>query len=153
MHTNTTNSKKGFTIIEVLIVLAIAGLIMLIVFLAVPALNRNSRNAQRRSDAANYAAAVNEFVTNNNGRLPSTAAHVTSVNSLAKMGSLTPTTGNPIAGNQGGFTNVDQVRVVVQAVCDTATVGETNPGSARRFVVQYAVENSSGTGVPQCLES
>jgi prepilin-type N-terminal cleavage/methylation domain-containing protein len=35
------NNKKGFTIIEVLIVLAIAGVIMVIVFLAVPALQRN----------------------------------------------------------------------------------------------------------------
>ncbi|HPW47952.1 MAG TPA: prepilin-type N-terminal cleavage/methylation domain-containing protein, partial [Candidatus Saccharibacteria bacterium] len=33
--------QKGFTIIEVLIVLAIAALILLIVFLAVPALQRN----------------------------------------------------------------------------------------------------------------
>jgi prepilin-type N-terminal cleavage/methylation domain-containing protein len=33
--------QQGFTIIEVLIVLAIAALILLIVFLAVPALQRN----------------------------------------------------------------------------------------------------------------
>jgi prepilin-type N-terminal cleavage/methylation domain-containing protein len=36
--------EAGFTIIEVLIVLAIAALILLIVFLAVPALQRNARN-------------------------------------------------------------------------------------------------------------
>lgn len=34
------NSPRGFTIVEVMIVLAIAGLIMLIVFLAIPALQR-----------------------------------------------------------------------------------------------------------------
>ena len=50
---NIKNRKDGFTIIEVLIVLAIAGLIMLIVFLAVPALQRNSRNTQRKNDVAN----------------------------------------------------------------------------------------------------
>ena len=33
--------KKGFTIVETLIVLAIIGAIMLVVFLAVPALQRN----------------------------------------------------------------------------------------------------------------
>src|SRR3990167_8506426 len=64
----------GFTIIEVMIVLAVAGLIMLIVFLAVPALQRNSRNTQMRSDAASVLAGVNEFITNNNGSLPMTAS-------------------------------------------------------------------------------
>lgn len=44
-------SEKGFTIIEVLIVLAIAGLVMVIVFLAVPSLQRNSRNNSRKTDA------------------------------------------------------------------------------------------------------
>src|SRR3989344_5141572 len=65
---------KGFTIIEVLIVLAVAGLVMLIVFLAVPALQRNSRNTQIRSDAASVLAGVSEFITNNNGSLPTTAS-------------------------------------------------------------------------------
>ena len=43
-----TSEQKGFTIIEVMIVLAIAGLIILIVFLAVPALQRNGRNTQQK---------------------------------------------------------------------------------------------------------
>lgn len=63
--------NKGFTIIEVMIVLTIAGLIMLIVFLAVPALQRNSRNTQRRSDAARFSSIISEFVVNNNGKVPS----------------------------------------------------------------------------------
>src|SRR4030095_14053868 len=58
----------GFTIIEVLIVLAIAGLIMLIVFLAVPALQRNSRNNARNNDAAKIAAAITECLSNRNGQ-------------------------------------------------------------------------------------
>ena len=47
------NRRKaaGFTIIEVMIVLAIAGIIMAIVFLAIPAIQRSNRNTQRRSDA------------------------------------------------------------------------------------------------------
>ena len=44
--------KAGFTIIEVVLVLAIAGLIFLMVFLALPALNRGQRNTQRKRDAA-----------------------------------------------------------------------------------------------------
>jgi prepilin-type N-terminal cleavage/methylation domain-containing protein len=45
-------NKQGFTIIEILIVLAIAGLIMMFVFLAVPTLERNTRNAERKHDAS-----------------------------------------------------------------------------------------------------
>jgi len=68
--------NEGFTIIEVLIVLAIAGLIMLIVFLAVPALQRNARNTQRRSDVGNILSAITEFSNDNNGSIPDTAAVV-----------------------------------------------------------------------------
>ena len=68
-----TKNQDGFTIIEVLIVLAIAGLIMLIVFLAVPALQRNARNTARKSDASHLASAVNDFISNNGGQLPTVA--------------------------------------------------------------------------------
>src|SRR5258708_36141034 len=55
-----SKSQKGFTIIEVMIVLVIAGLILLIVFLAVPALQRNARNTHRKSDIAGLLAARSE---------------------------------------------------------------------------------------------
>ncbi len=64
------SNKDGFTIIEVMIVLAIAALILLIVFLAVPALQRTSRNTQRKNDAAAISAALANFLTDNNGTLP-----------------------------------------------------------------------------------
>lgn len=59
--------NKGFSIIEVLIVLAIAGLIMLVVFLAVPALRRNAANNGRQSDASRISSAVQDCLTNKNG--------------------------------------------------------------------------------------
>jgi prepilin-type N-terminal cleavage/methylation domain-containing protein len=65
-----SKGNQGFTIIEVMIVLAIAGLILLIVFLAVPALQRSSRNTQRKNDAGQVAAAVANFISNNSGKLP-----------------------------------------------------------------------------------
>src|SRR5438045_6194672 len=61
---------EGFTIIEVMIVLAIAGLIMLIVFLAVPALQRNSRNTQRKNDVSGILGALSEDISNGGGGLP-----------------------------------------------------------------------------------
>ncbi len=68
------NKDQGFTIIEVLIVLAIAGLIMLIVFLAVPALQRSARNTQRKNDASAIASAVANYINNNGGDIPNKVA-------------------------------------------------------------------------------
>src|SRR5579883_2934846 len=66
--------RAGFTIIEVMIVLAIAGLIMLIVFLAVPALQRSSRNTQRKNDVSSIAGAIANYIDNNGGTVPGSVA-------------------------------------------------------------------------------
>ena len=64
-------NKKGFTIIEVVLVLAIAGLIFLMVFLALPALQRSQRNQQYKNNVSIAVSAVNNYRSNNGGRLPS----------------------------------------------------------------------------------
>ena len=64
--------KSGFTIIEVVLVLAIAGLIFLMVFVALPALQRSQRDTQRRDDMARVATAIDQYKTNNSGKLPDT---------------------------------------------------------------------------------
>ena len=63
-------SKKGFTIIEVVLVLAIAGLIFLMVFIALPAMQRSQRDTQRRNDYSQLSAAMTSYMTSNNGSLP-----------------------------------------------------------------------------------
>lgn len=63
-------TKKGFTIIEVVLVLAIAGLIFLMVFLALPALQRSQRDTQRRDDLARFQTAIANYQTNNRGKVP-----------------------------------------------------------------------------------
>ena len=59
------SSKKGFTIIEVVLVLAIAGLVVLMVFIALPALQRSQRNTQRRRDLSTIQAAFQEWHKHN----------------------------------------------------------------------------------------
>lgn len=63
------SSRGGFTIIEVVLVLAIAGLIFLMVFIALPALQRSQRDTQRRNDYSELSTAVTNYITNNNGKL------------------------------------------------------------------------------------
>ena len=72
----TEHSKKGFTIIEVVLVLAIAGLIFLMVFIALPALQRSQRDTARRNDVALIAAAVRQYMKNNKGNPPPSSGSV-----------------------------------------------------------------------------
>jgi prepilin-type N-terminal cleavage/methylation domain-containing protein len=65
-----TKNKKGFTIIEVVLVLAIAGLIFLMVFIALPALQRSQRNTQRKDDISRIITAINDYQSNNSGKSP-----------------------------------------------------------------------------------
>ena len=62
------NNFKGFTIIEVVLVLAIAGLIFLMVFLGLPALQRAQRDTQRKQDVAMVVTALHNWKANNKGR-------------------------------------------------------------------------------------
>ena len=61
--------RNAFTIIEVVLVLAIAGLIFLMVFIALPALQRSQRNTRRRQDAARIASAITDYYSNT-GKMP-----------------------------------------------------------------------------------
>ena len=70
---NSSSQAKGLTIIEVVLVLAIAGLIFLMVFIALPALQRSQRDTQRKNDMSRVVAALNSYKANNRGKLPTDA--------------------------------------------------------------------------------
>lgn len=64
------NSAAGFTIIEVIIVLAIAGLILTIIFIAVPYLKILQRNSARAQDAARLTSSITTFISTNGNVQP-----------------------------------------------------------------------------------
>jgi prepilin-type N-terminal cleavage/methylation domain-containing protein len=64
----------GFTIIEVMIVLAIAGLIMMVVFLAVPAVQQTSRDTGRKEAVSIVETQLNDYRTTHNLQYPNTAS-------------------------------------------------------------------------------
>ena len=70
MNVQQKNKEKGFTIIEVVLVLAIAGLIFLMVFIALPALQRGQRDTQRKQDLSRAQTKVNDYQSNNRNSLP-----------------------------------------------------------------------------------
>jgi prepilin-type N-terminal cleavage/methylation domain-containing protein len=134
--------EGGFTIIEVLIVLAIAGLIMLVVFLAVPALQRNSRNTQRKNDVSGLLGAVSEYVNNNGGALPP-GTDASAVTSLVKLGYYSTGEVSLATGAQSAVgTSAESVRIVKGAKCGTS--GAAVAGSSRQIAAQYTYETSGG---------
>ena len=68
--------KGGFTIIEVVLVLAVAGLIFAMAFIAVPALQRSQRDNTRRDDMMKFVTEVKRYQTSNRGNLPSGTGEV-----------------------------------------------------------------------------
>ena len=136
--------NQGFTIIEVLIVLAIAGLIMLIVFLAVPALQRNARNTQRKQDVANTLSAVNEWTNNNQGVIPQSGTDLTSALKNVKLGYYTSSNITWGSGTVSNTTDAEHVEVVSGATC-ASNNDDSVAGSPRQVVALYTVETGGGT--------
>lgn len=136
--------NKGFTIIEVMIVLAIAGLIILIVLLAIPALQRNGRNTQVKNDASAVSAGVAEYKSNNDGQPPNSITSTTvsgaagsNVTIKVSGGVTVSATNNPNTGDVGYSLN-------------TACPGSTS--GSKTIAIWYKVENSGGS-VVKCIDA
>lgn len=153
--------QEGFTIIEVLIVLAIAGLIMLIVFLAVPALQRNSRNTQRTNDASRVSAAVTECLNNNNGSV-TTCANDTIDDTSAGIGKYIDITSNQQltgrvdsfagVGGAGASEDTNAFTLTYETKCNPEGTAAATGGGKRAFTVTYNAETSGGI-TPRCVGS
>jgi len=158
------HKSDGFTIIEVLIVLAIAGLIMVVVFLAVPALQRSGRNNALNTDANNVLTAVGNYVSNNNGTLPtSVSLSGTTVTISGAAGSNSETakvdtglsaasliTAATNAVTTSSSTGTLQVVTGSAAVCNGTASGLGGSGSPRSYAVLYVAESGSGN-IVKCV--
>ena len=91
---NLIKKDKGFTLIEIVLVLAIAGLLLVIVFLAVSGAQKSRRDTQRKNDVSRVAAALENYASNNNGVYPTVATVSTDmVSYLPAANYLDPLTG------------------------------------------------------------
>ena len=61
--------KKGFTVIEIALVLAIAGLIFLMVFITLPSLRVAQKDSTRRDDVSRLVTAISNYASNNRGSI------------------------------------------------------------------------------------
>ncbi len=143
------SNTKGFTIIEVMIVLAIAGLIILIVFLAVPALQRNGRNTAIKADAGNVSGAVNEFKSNNDSGAPTTIGIASGVITVSGAAGTTQASGKS-GPNTTISATATPTAVTLGYVLGGACPADTaNP---RSVAIYYPVESSGGLAI-KCIAS
>lgn len=143
MAKNNIKSKKGFTIIEVVLVLAIAGLIFLMVFIALPALQSSQRDTQRRDDMARFSSQLNQYSANNRGKIPSDQKEWNSflLEYLAKVD--TSTNSKTTACKGVNTATIDSLTPCLQAAAKDGTNQFVDPdGDA--YIVQYVGSMNAG---------
>lgn len=158
--------EEGFTIIEVMIVLAIAGLIMVIVFIAVPQLQRNSRDRRRQDTVGRIKAELDTYAGNNNGNYP--FRNGTGTGSMAdfnsryitnKVEAKDPSSGTDytiaIPGAGTNNPNATQIYVYPGMSCSgedaTGTfAGASSTNNERRFAVRAQLDRS---GTFYCVDN
>lgn len=130
----TAGERGGFTIIEVVLVLAIAGLIFLMVFIALPALQRSQRDTQRRESMSAITDAITNYQTNNNGRLPADG-QVGSGEEGTPGASMSGWCTNSTSGGSTGVTNNGPTHMPAGTVSSTTAL--TNNSSAACLIKNY----------------
>lgn len=172
-------ASAGFTIVELMIVLAIASLILLIVLEALPALERSSRNNARKQDVNVILGAISHYELNDSGSFPdlcgnnsgNACSRPTSGNNNflqyveSKMTYYTDSTsvvatpqsvntGDPnYTKPQGPNTSLEVVNIYNYEKCDPNTQGAATPNAAgyNDVVALFAIETGSGIS-PQCQQ-
>ena len=147
-----TVDKKGFTIIEVVLVLAIAGLIFLIVFLALPALQKAQRDTQRKNDLSRFMSQLTQYQSNHQGQLPTgTGANAWDANFISPyLGTGAgesfndPTTGNQYVSSVSATipgtipTTLGTISIYTSANCQSGI--PTATGNGRSVAVTMPLE-------------
>lgn len=153
--------EKGFSIIEVVLVLAIAGLIFLMVFIALPALQRNQRDQARQTEVGTIVSAINTYMGSNNGQMPTSANRVAGIvsgnagsNALesgttVRLISYSTASGNVTRADTVAGTNrsvgTDEILIVTGSKCPT-TLSDTavlTAGTRRQSAVYANLEGGS----------
>lgn len=131
-------NKQGFTLIEVILVLAIAALIFLMIFIALPALQASQRDTSRRNDASVVSAAITSFVSGErraiaDGDEADLREYVGDMDQYELSGIDIVSTGDPSA---------TQVFVYPGAKCDGSDFTTTG-ATARQSAVRVMLDNGT----------
>lgn len=159
----------GFTLIEIVLVLAIAGLIMLVVFLALVGAQRSRRDYQRKNDVSRMVAAITAWSANHQGQVPLTQAEMNDVNANYMGLMRDPLTGGPynvlfrpIGSNHEDVPAVGDVYYQQAHWCNRGPQsGPDNPSdpiagtdtATTKFVVWTGLEGGGNGGIWYCADN
>lgn len=150
---------EGFTIIETLIVLAVASVIIFLVFYAVPGLQRNSRNNQYRNEATRILSGANEYVANHSGALPTSGnvAEILANANAQQITNLTVVNPGTTAAQSPSFNTAileaGSVNCPGAAGLGGASITPVSGAGSKTMLLIYAVEKNDGTVSSQCQSS
>lgn len=135
------NKQRGFTIIEVVLVLAIAGLIFLTVFLAVPAMQKSQRDNARRQDVGRVVAALQQYKADVGGQAWYTYSGATYISYFSNLAQATYVYIRPLAEGCINVGGMDVIAVVPGCKCSQLGTGATPVANASFAGVQIRLEN------------
>ncbi len=121
-------------------------------------LQTNSRNTQRKNDVSRVAAAMNEYVANNNGNVPATSAVFNAQVMANAKTDIYKTANVKYAVNPGGTQaappDTTQLFIMTNMKCDQAgTRGVVTGATKRTFIALYRIEGGTdANGTPICQE-
>lgn len=163
-----TDNSRGFTIIEVVLVLAIAGLIFLMVFIALPALQRGQRDTQRKDDLSRINTQISNYQSSNRGKIPTTTTTTGTLGSFVQKylagtsttvaGSeyLDPSTGvgYTITGTSSDPSAVGRITYKEGRICGADGTAATSydgvTATARNYALRIKLE---GQTAPYCIDN
>lgn len=124
---NQLKNQKGFTLIEIVLVLAIAGMIFVVVFLAVEGANKGRRDTEAKSAASRLLAAAEQYASNTSGNYPATASGCTALASYWSAGGFTCNNSVAVDGNNPKNLNygVSSGKVTVTYYSATSGLAQT----------------------------
>lgn len=148
--------QKGFTIIEVVLVLAIAALIFLMVFIALPALQRSQRDDARKKDVSIISSNLASWASNNRSGATPTGDQLLAYGAVSDNSvtvNVIATTGATSATGEDGTIDVYQgykCGEVGAGTSDLTKVG-LSTGTKRQYAIVTLLEAANGTAF--CLDS
>lgn len=166
---NKKLDHQGFTVVETLIVLAISGMILLIVLLAIPTLTRNSRNNQRKQDVTAILDAISSYQLSNSGNYPNTTSFLDSSKltyydktavrfieadiAAASIALISKNRGE-IPGSPETNNDPDKVIIYNYRKCDSVNLGQATFRGAgyRDMVALFGLETRTAS-TSKCIEA
>lgn len=160
MNMQNIKQEKGFTIIEVVLVLAIAGLIFLMVFVALPSLQKGQRDAQRKQDLARISTQITSYVSNTRGAVPDDADSLGSFVRGYLKGESAKVAGTEYKDPNGELyiieygvvpTQPNRIGYKAKSMCaDDGSGSFKSTSAARDFALTITLENQTA---PYCVDN